>query len=67
MISLVVVFAESIFSIPLKPVDVSKEQQLELAYMPNRDDFEYEFDNDAETLVSSIFINPDDDELDKGA
>nr|CAB3266783.1 transcriptional adapter 2-beta-like [Phallusia mammillata] len=52
-------------SVQLPQVNVSKSNQLELAYMPNRDDFEYEFDNDAESLISSIFMNHDDDDLDK--
>ena len=34
--------------------------------MPNRDDFEYEFDNGAESLISSLFTNVDDDDIDKG-
>ena len=59
-------YVETSFSIPLPPVRVSKQQQLEIAYMPNRDDFEYEFDNEAETVISSLFMTPDDGELDKG-
>src|SRR5262249_53908506 len=37
-----------------------------LAYMPQRDDFEKEFNNDAEALISNLMILPDDDDLDKG-
>lgn len=37
-----------------------------LAYMPQRDDFEKEFNNDAEHLISNLMILPDDDDLDKG-
>ncbi|XP_059482151.1 transcriptional adapter 2B [Neocloeon triangulifer] len=45
------------------PMDVTKEEATLLGYMPQRDDFEREFDNDAETLVSSLAVNADDDEL----
>nr|XP_009858022.1 transcriptional adapter 2-beta isoform X1 [Ciona intestinalis] len=57
---------ESTPILPPPNLQVSKVEQLELAYMPNRDDFEYEFDNDAERLISPIFMNTDDNELDRG-
>lgn len=44
-----------------KIVDISKEQQLRLGYMPKRDDFEREYDNDAELLVSKLAVNANDD------
>ena len=45
---------------------INKQQQHELAYMPHRDDYEYEFDNDAEAVLSSLFMSPDDSDLDRG-
>lgn len=49
-----------------KVVDISREQQLRLGYMPRRDDFEREYDNDAELLVSKLAVNANDDtELDQ--
>ncbi|RWS27621.1 transcriptional adapter 2-beta-like protein [Leptotrombidium deliense] len=54
------------FKIPLKPIpELTAQEQQFLGYMPKRDDFEREFDNEAESLVSMLSINPnDDDELD---
>ncbi|XP_076463437.1 transcriptional adapter 2-beta-like [Babylonia areolata] len=51
---------------PLPPLELSLQEQQELGYMPLRDDFEREFDNDSETLVSGLSVNNDDDELDLG-
>ncbi|RUS80988.1 hypothetical protein EGW08_011263 [Elysia chlorotica] len=51
-------------TLAITPLDIGSQQQQELGYMPLRDDFEREHDNEAETLVSSLCINPDDDELD---
>ncbi|XP_046352119.1 transcriptional adapter 2-beta-like [Haliotis rufescens] len=51
-------------TVPVPPLDLSIQEQQELGYMPFRDDFEREFDNDAETLVSGLSINHDDDDLD---
>jgi len=50
-----------------KTVDISREQQIKLGYMPKRDDFEREYDNDAELLVSKLAVNANDDteELDQ--
>ncbi|XP_071478508.1 transcriptional adapter 2-beta-like isoform X1 [Diadema antillarum] len=47
-----------------KPVDLTVTEQQELCYMPLRDDFEREFDNDAETLISNLSITQEDDDLD---
>lgn len=44
-----------------KIVDISREQQIRLGYMPKRDDFEREYDNDAELLVSRLAVNANDD------
>ncbi|KAH9515332.1 Transcriptional adapter 2-beta [Bulinus truncatus] len=51
-------------TIPITPLDIGLQQQQELGYMPFRDDFEREYDNEAETLVSSLTINNDEDDTD---
>lgn len=48
----------------LPPIDVSAEEAAQLGYMPNRDDFEREYDTAAEQLVSTLALSPDDDETD---
>ncbi|KAK7602967.1 hypothetical protein V9T40_002966 [Parthenolecanium corni] len=49
----------------LPPLDITAEEATSLGYMPQRDDFDKEYDNTAELLVSSLSINPnEDDELD---
>lgn len=48
----------------LQPLDVTPEEASQLGYMPNRDDFEREYDPAAEQLISSLSLNPDDDEVD---
>jgi hypothetical protein len=40
----------------LPPVDMSIEEQRALGYMPLRDDFEREYKNDAENLISNLFV-----------
>lgn len=55
-------------SLPQKQnvVDINRDQQLRLGYMPKRDDFEREYDNDAELVVSRLAVNANDDnELDQ--
>ena len=49
---------------PLPPVDISVQEQHALGYMPLRDDFEREYDNDAETIISGLDISLHDDDLD---
>lgn len=45
--------------------ELTMAEQQHLGYMPKRDDFERELDNDAEALISTLSINPnDDDEVD---
>lgn len=46
----------------LPPLDISPDEAALLGYMPHRDDFEREFDNGAEALVSSLFVNSLEDE-----
>lgn len=48
----------------LPPLDITPEEAAQLDYMPLRDDFETEYDNDAEVLVSSLSVNSEDDDLD---
>ena len=48
---------------PLSPIsDLSPGEQQHLGYMPKRDDFEREFDNDVEALISTLRINPNEEE-----
>lgn len=51
-------------SMPLPPVELTVQEQHELGYMPLRDDFEREYDNDAESLVSGLSLNYDDEDID---
>lgn len=55
---------ESLVSVKIPETSLPKSQQLSLAYMPQRDDFELEFDNDAETIVSGLTNSNDDNDLD---
>ncbi len=47
------------------PVKMEHAEQLELGYMPLRDDFEKEHDNSAETLISGIMVGTEEEELEK--
>lgn len=40
-------------------------EQLELGYMPLRDDFEREHDNGAESIISGMMVGGDDDEVEE--
>lgn len=46
------------------PVDLTIHEQQELGYMPLRDDFENEYDDDAESLISSVSWDYDDEDFD---
>ncbi|KAJ8382177.1 hypothetical protein SKAU_G00029550 [Synaphobranchus kaupii] len=48
---------------PLPPLDVSVAEQQQLGYMPLRDDYEIEYDQDAEKLISGLSVNYDDDDV----
>uniref|UniRef100_A0A1L8DX02 Transcriptional adapter n=2 Tax=Nyssomyia neivai TaxID=330878 RepID=A0A1L8DX02_9DIPT len=48
----------------LPPIDVLPEEAAQLGYMPNRDDFEREYDTAAEQLVSSLSLSVDDEDTD---
>lgn len=45
-------------------LEITNEDYHLLGYMPLRDDFEREYDNEAETLVSGLMETQEDDELD---
>jgi len=47
------------------PITIEPYQQQQLGYMPKRDDFEREYDNEAENVISYLTISPEDDETDK--
>ncbi|KAI1288313.1 Transcriptional adapter 2-beta [Halotydeus destructor] len=48
---------------PLVPLaELSYAEQTHLGYMPNRDDYEREYDNEAESLISTLAVNTNDDE-----
>ncbi|XP_053685745.1 transcriptional adapter 2B isoform X1 [Sabethes cyaneus] len=48
----------------LPPMDCAPEEAAVLGYMPNRDDFEREYDPTAEQLVSTLSLQPDDEDVD---
>ena len=43
------------------PVKLEHAEQLELGYMPLRDDFEREHDNGAETVIGGMMVGDDDE------
>ncbi|CAB3983063.1 Transcriptional adapter 2-beta [Paramuricea clavata] len=49
---------------PPETLDMTLSEQQDLGYLPFRDDFDKEHDNDAETLISNIQNSHEDDELD---
>uniref|UniRef100_A0A3B4BE59 Uncharacterized protein n=1 Tax=Periophthalmus magnuspinnatus TaxID=409849 RepID=A0A3B4BE59_9GOBI len=49
---------------PLPPLDISLTEQQQLGYMPLRDDYEIEYDQDAEKLISALSVNYDDEDVD---
>uniref|UniRef100_A0A3B3TCQ0 Transcriptional adapter n=1 Tax=Paramormyrops kingsleyae TaxID=1676925 RepID=A0A3B3TCQ0_9TELE len=48
---------------PLPPLDISVAEQQQLGYMPLRDDYEIEYDQEAEKLISGLSVNYDDDDV----
>ncbi|KAI5945912.1 Transcriptional adapter 2-beta [Manis javanica] len=42
---------------------ISAAEQQQLGYMPLRDDYEVEYDQDAETLISGLSVNYDDEDV----
>ncbi|CAH2094469.1 unnamed protein product [Euphydryas editha] len=48
----------------LPPLAITSDEAAQLGYMSNRDDFEREHDHEAEQLISTLELIPDDDELD---
>ncbi|XP_067847341.1 transcriptional adapter 2-beta [Heptranchias perlo] len=49
---------------PLPPLDITVAEQQQLGYMPLRDDYEIEYLQDAETLISGLAVNYDDEDVD---
>ncbi|KAM4612352.1 transcriptional adapter 2-beta isoform 1-T1 [Polymixia lowei] len=49
---------------PLPPLDITLAEQQQLGYMPLRDDYEIEYDQDAEKLISGLSVNYDDEDVD---
>jgi transcriptional adapter 2-beta len=47
------------------PVALEPSEQQELAYAPLRDDFEKEFDNDAEKIISNISVHNDEEPIER--
>ncbi|XP_061665119.1 transcriptional adapter 2-beta [Syngnathoides biaculeatus] len=50
-------------TVPLPPLDVGLAEQQQLGYMPLRDDYEIEYDQDAEKLISGLSVNYDDEDV----
>jgi hypothetical protein len=50
----------------LPPLDISSDEMQQLGYMADRDDYEKEYDNEAEKLVSQLTFNPEDDDAEIG-
>lgn len=50
-------------SSPVASVDITPAEQQELGYMPCRDDYEREFDNEAESLISQLSVGGEEEEL----
>ncbi|XP_053716987.1 transcriptional adapter 2-beta [Synchiropus splendidus] len=48
---------------PLPPLDITQAEQQQLGYMPLRDDYEIEYDQDAEKLISALSVNYDDEDV----
>ncbi|XP_035608787.2 transcriptional adapter 2-beta-like [Oncorhynchus keta] len=48
---------------PLPPLDVTLGEQQQLGYMPLRDDYEIEYDQEAEKLISGLSVNYDDEDV----
>lgn len=49
-----------------KPVLLEPVEQQLLGYMVLRDDFERDYDNDAESLLTRLNVRPDCDDLENG-
>lgn len=45
-------------------LDILTEEAQQLGYLPNREDFEIEYDAAAEKIVSNLLITPDDEDVD---
>lgn len=49
------------------PVPMDQAEQLDMGYLPKRDDFEQEYDNHAEHLICGLSFTRGDEELVKGS
>lgn len=49
---------------PLPPLELTNQETQELGYMPLRDDFEGEYDNDAESLTCNLSVSQEDEDVD---
>ncbi|XP_076305994.1 transcriptional adapter 2-beta-like isoform X1 [Tachypleus tridentatus] len=47
----------------LPPEELTPQEQKELGYLPKRDDFEWDYDNNAESVACNLCIRKDDDEV----
>ncbi|ELR45962.1 Transcriptional adapter 2-beta [Bos mutus] len=48
---------------PLPPLDISVAEQQQLGYMPLRDEYDIEYDQDAETLITGLSVNYDEEDV----
>ncbi|XP_067942084.1 transcriptional adapter 2-beta-like [Watersipora subatra] len=51
-------------TVPLPPINLTIPEARELGFLPLRDDFEREWDNDAESMLSGAIIHHADEEVD---
>ena len=49
---------------PLPPLNLTKAEAMELGFLPLRDDFEREWDNEAEQVLSGAMVHHTDEEVD---
>lgn len=49
---------------PLPPLNLTRAEAMELGFLPLRDDFEREWDNEAETVLSGAMVHHTDEEVD---
>ena len=48
---------------PLPPLDISVAEQPQLGYMLLRDEYDIEYDQDAETLITGLSVNYDEEDV----
>ncbi|ESO03480.1 hypothetical protein HELRODRAFT_173784 [Helobdella robusta] len=57
-------YAGDVYEKSVETQDLTVEQQKDLGYMALRDDFDKDYDNDAETSISSVCLHYTDDAID---